>query len=492
MAYMERSIALPAAGKKALDLPRVLGPFSAASILIGSIIGSGVFRKPSIIADDLPSPGWILSCWCAAGFLSLIGSLVFAEMGSYFPGAGGQYTYLRESFGKFLGFLFGWTNLLIINSASIAALVVFSAEHLFNLLPASLQPAEGSHWFQTVPVLMVVLLTAINAVGVKWGAAVQNTLTVLKLAAIGLIIFGIFLPGKPHGPNLSPFWSFRGDTSFDAIWAGFKGAFIAIFWAYDGWYLLSFSGAEIRNPRRNIPIGFIMGILVVIGVYVAANVSYFCVIDVEEMKTIKTQGGVAAEVAGRLYGPIGISLIAVGLVGSTLGAANGNLLTGPRLSYAMARDGLFFRPFASVHARFLTPLFAIIVQGIIGAAYVYAGTFDQLTDSVVFAAWVFYLLTVAGYFVLRRRFRARDDVFRAPGHPVLPIIFIAFAAVFLVYAFMDSASSVGRYIENPSDPRAANGIYPVICVILIFLGIPVYWLLRRLASRRRKQPLEEG
>jgi len=471
----------PSRPEKSRELLRVLGPFSAASILIGSIIGSGVFRKPGIIADALPSPGWILVCWGTAGFLSLIGSLVFAEMGSCYPKAGGQYTYLNESFGKLPAFLFGWTNLLIINSASIAALVVFSAEHFFNLLPESLQPEKGSHWFQTVPVLMVAVLTAINCVGVRWGAAVQNGLTILKLAALGVIILGIFLPNKANWSNFSPLWEIRGGPSAEAVWAGFKGAFLAIFWAYDGWYLLSFSGGEVVNPRRNIPIGFVMGILVVIGTYLAANVSYFCVIGVDEMRTIQTQGGVAAEAAGRLYGPIGVTMIAVGLVGSTLGAANGNLLTGPRLSYAMARDGLFFPPFANVHARYLTPFFAIVVQGIIGAAYVYCGTFDQLTDSVVFAAWIFYLLTVLGYFRLRARLRSRSDVFRSPGHPLLPIIFVVFAAAFVVYAFMDSAHSVRAYFADPDAPGAANGIYPVICTVLIILGLPVYWIVRRVA-----------
>jgi len=482
MSFADRAATATKRTEKSQELPRVLGAWSAASILIGCIIGSGVFRKPSAIAQYLPSPGWILACWVAAGFLSLIGSLVFAEMGCCYPNAGGQYTYLKESFGKFPAFLFGWTNLLIINSASIAALVVFSAEHLFNLLPDALQPAPGSHWFQTVPVLMVAFLTVVNAVGVRWGAAVQNALTILKLAAIGLIIFGIFMPSKTNWSNFSPFWEVRGSPSGEALLAGFKGAFIAIFWAYDGWYLLSFSGAEIRNPRRNIPIGFILGILVVVGTYAAANVSYFCVIDVEEMKGITTQGGVAAEAALRLYGSIGITLIAVGLVGSTLGAANGNILTGPRLSYAMARDGLFFPRFGDVHPRFLTPLFAIVVQGIIGAAYVYCGTFDQLTDSVVFAAWVFYLFTVLGYFRLRRRYRERTDLFRAPGYPVLPIIFIVFAALFLVGAILDSAGSVSRYIEDPNAPGAADGIYPILCVVMISLGLPVYWIVRKVAG----------
>jgi APA family basic amino acid/polyamine antiporter len=329
---------------------------------------------------------------------------------------------------------------------------------------------------------MIAVLTLANAVGVRWGAAIQNLLTVLKLAALGLIIFGVFLPAKASWSNFLPFWEIRGSPSREAVWSGFKGAFLAIFWAYDGWYLLSFSGGEIRNPRRNIPIGFILGMLVVIGVYVAASISYFSVIGLEEMKTITTQGGVAAEAAARLYGPAGLAIISIGIVGSTFGAANGNILTGPRLSFAMARDGLFFRHFGRVHPRFLTPLLAIVVQGLLGAVYVYAGTFNQLTDSVVFAAWIFYLLTVLADFRLRPRNRHRGDVFLAPGYPVLPVIFVLFAAGFIVYSFADSFSLAIRYLRNPADETAGDGIYPILVLVLILLGIPIF---RLVAARGR-------
>jgi amino acid transporter len=471
-----------AAGARPRELPRVLGPLSAASILIGSIIGSGIFVKPQDVAAKLPSPGWILSCWIAAGLLSLVGSLVFAELGSIFPRAGGQYTYLRESFGKLPAFLFGWTNLIIINSASIAALAVISARYFFNLLPVEARPAANSHWFQTAPVLVIAALTAANAAGVRWGAAIQNLLTVLKLAALGLIIGGIALPAKGDWSHFSPFWEVRGAPDGAAILDGIKGAFLAIFWAYDGWYLLSFSGGEIRNPRRNIPIGFVLGIVVVVAVYCAANVSYLHVMSLEEMKTVpQEKGGVAAVAAERLFGPTGLFLLSIGIVGSTCGAANGNLLTGPRLSYAMARDGLFFPVFGSVHRRFLTPLFAIAVQGLLGAAYVYLGTFDQLTDAVVFAAWTFYLLTVLGLFRIRRRHRDDEGVFLTPGYPLLPALFIAFAAVFIAYYFWGSLDLAIRYVADPSDTEAKDGVYPIVVSLLMLAGVPVYWLVRRWA-----------
>lgn len=459
------------------ELPRVLGMWSAASILIGSIIGSGIFTKPAAVAAALPSPGWILVCWIGAGLLALIGSLVFAELGSCFPTAGGQYTYLLEAFGKLPAFLFGWTNLLIINSASIAALAVISARFLFNVLPEAWRPEGDSHWQQTVPVLMIFALAAANSIGVRWGAAIQNLLTVLKLGALGLILVGLAFPGKGAGSSLLPFWEIRGDATSQALWAGFKGAFLAIFWAYDGWYLLSFSGGEIRNPRRNIPVGFIVGIVVVVGAYLVTNLSYLCVLGLEDMQGLREPGQVAEETAFRLYGAVGVTLLSVGILCSTFGAANGNVLTGPRLSYAMARDGLFFRRFGKLHTRYLTPLFAIVFQAAVGAIYVYCGTFDQLTDAVVFAAWIFYFLTVAGYFRLRRQHRLREGGFRAPGYPWLPGLFVLFSVWFIIYSVVDSTELAARYIAG--DAEAVDGMYTIVSAILILAGIPVYWYVRR-------------
>ncbi len=466
------------------ELPRLLGPWSAASIIIGSIIGSGIFIKPRAVAESLPSPGWILVCWMVAGLLALAGSLVFAELGSTMPRAGGQYVYLRESLGRFPAFLFGWTTLLIVNSASIAALAVISAEFLFNVLPSGLRPETGSHWFKTVPVVLILALVGANVAGLRWGAAVQNTFTVLKLIAVGALIAVLFVPGRVEYGNLSPFWGLHGSPAGGAgLWVGIKGAFLAIFWAYDGWYLLSFSGGEIRDPRRNIPRGFIAGMLVIIIVYVLANIGVLCAIDLESMKGVTRSGGVAAEAAERVYGSVGLALISIGIMGSTFGAANGNLLTGPRLAFAMARDGAFFRPLGAIHRRFSTPYVAIMLQGTLGAIYVFVGTFDDLTDSVVFAAWTFYLLTIIGYFRIHRRNRGRDDIFVAPLYPLLPAVFVVVSVAFLAYSLWDSITGVSRFIDNPSDPAARSGIFPLVVTAMIVCGVPVYlWFLRK---RRR-------
>ena len=462
------------------SLPRVLGAWSAASILVGSIIGSGIFAKPTAVAQALPSPGWTLFCWLAAGALALIGSLIFAELGSAYPQAGGQYTFLREAFGDLPAFLFGWTNLVIINAASIAALAFISAEFSFNVFPESYRPSPDSHWYRTLPVLMITALTLANRRGLRWGASIQNTFTILKLGALGLIIAGLFFPAKTDWSRMTPFWELPSDGGNEAIWLGFKGAFLAIFWAYDGWYLLSFSGGEIRDPQRNIPRGFILGILVVISVYLAFNVAVLTIMPLDEIAPVSSPGGVAGRVAQHLYGDIGLVLISLGIVGSTFGAANANLLTGPRLSYAMAQDRLFFPRFGRLHPSFLTPGFAIIAQGVIGAAYVYGGTFDQLTDSVVFAAWIFYLLTVVGYFRLRRRNRERNDVFRAPGHPFLAAFFVIFAGIFVAYSFWDSFSVTLDYFKSgATDEHTKDGLYLPLVLAIILGGLPLYAFVRR-------------
>ncbi len=474
------------------ELPRLLGAWSAASILIGSVIGSGVFVKPRMVAETLPSIGWILICWIAAGALSLIGSLAFAEMSSRYPNAGGQYAYLRGSFGRFPAFLFGWTNLTIINAASCAALACMAVEYLANIFRLDI---EVSGWAaKSLAVGLTALLTAANAVGVLWGARIQNFLTGVKLLAIGAIIFGAVLPGRGSAANLSPFWTFRDEEmTFGKILNGFQVAFIAIFWAYDGWYLLSFSGGEIKNPRRNIPLGFTVGILVVAAVYVLANVAYFAAMPIGELAAVSKDrlGGVAAVVAERFYGPVGLTLISLGILGSMMGAANGNLLTGPRLCYAMARDRLFFRPFASVHSRFLTPAAAIGIQGVIAALCVFAGNFDDLTDSVVFAAWTFYGLTVAGLFILRRRHPSEPGGFRMPGFPLLPAFFVLFAGVFVVYNAYEAATKVQgvfvRYLET--GVLDTTGLYPLFSTGVILLGVPFYLYF---TWRSRGAPLVEA
>jgi basic amino acid/polyamine antiporter, APA family len=465
------------------DLPRLLGPISAASILIGSVIGSGVFMKPQVVAMNLPSPGWILLTWAVSGGLALIGALAFAEMSAMFPRAGGQYVYIREAFGKLPAFLFGWTNITIITTASIAAIAFISTEYLIGSLEfltrTSLGIVKDGMAYKLITVALILFLTGANVLGLAWGARIQNLLTAGKLLALGALFLGMFLPGRAHLSNLRPFWEIQGGSG--DVLHDFKEAFLAIFWAYDGWYLLSFSGGEIKNPRRNIPLGFLLGMAVVIGIYLLVNVSYMAAIPLADMKDIHGLGGVGAEAARLFYGGTGLFLISLGVFGSTLGAVNGNILTGPRLFYAMARDGLLFRKLGEVHPRFLTPANAVLVQGALGSLLVFSGSFDDLADSVVFAAWLFYALTVLGLLILRKRSGA-EPAFRMPGYPVLPLVFAAFAIAFVIYNVHDAA---GKAVEAYQKEGRLNltGLYPLLATGVIALGVPAYFFFRRHGRR---------
>ena len=454
------------------------------------MIGSGIFKVPRDVAASLPSPGWILVAWVAAGLLALVGSLAFAEMSTLYPEAGGQYVFVREAFGRLTAFLYGWTNIVVINSASVAAIAFVSAEYLlcsFGLVTGCALPAEGTTayllLYKSVTVFLIAALTATNAVGVLWGARLQNVLTAAKLLVLGALIAGALLPGRAHLENLTPFWTLQGSMDGGLVRA-FQVAFLSIFWAYDGWYLLGFSCAEIREPRRNIPIGFALGVLVVVAVYALVNLSYFAAIPLGEMARVVGPGGVGAEAARRFFGEIGLLFIALGVFGSALGAANGQILTGPRLCFAMARDGLFFRPLADVHPRFLTPLRAIVVQGGLSALCVFAGNFDDLINSVVFAAWIFYGLTVVGLFILRRRGVAGGaGTFRMPGYPILPFLFALFAFGFVIYSARESVlqvqGSLKIILEGGSLAEAMKGLYPLLVTGIILLGVPFYLAFRR-------------
>ncbi len=484
------SSTVEAVTEKPRELPRLLGPLSAASILIGCIIGSGIFMVPQEVASNLPSPGWILAAWAASGVLALIGSLAFAEMSSMYPQAGGQYVYLRESFGRFPAFLFGWTNITIINTASIAAIAFASVEYLIRSLEfasgAPLGVVKDGLVYKLITVGLIAALTGANAVGVLWGSRIQNVLTSAKLLVLGALFVGMFLPGHGHPENFRPFWALQ-EGSGDVL-RGFKEAFLAIFWAYDGWYLLGFSAGEIKDPRRNIPLGFGLGILVVIVVYLLVNVSFLAAVSLADMKEMKGLGGVGAEAARRFYGGAGLFLISLGVFGSTLGAVNGNILTGPRLFFAMARDGLFFRRLAEVHPRFLTPFNAVLVQGLLSSLLVFAGNFNDLISSVVFAGWIFYGLSVLGLFVLRRR-GGREVSFRMPGYPVLPLFFVLFTVVFLTISVRDTALAIGDAFQvyRRDGSLQLKGLYPLLASGVILLGVPVYLSFRRKVGELTKE-----
>ncbi|HEX7486445.1 MAG TPA: amino acid permease [Vicinamibacterales bacterium] len=427
------------------ELPRVLGFTSVVGILVGTVIGSGIFVAPNRIADLVGSPQLILAVWVIGGVLSFFGALAFAELGAAFPQAGGMYVYLRESYGPLVAFLFGWTLFFVIDSGAIATLsVAFSARYLPYFVPLS--PVAS----KMVAVTLIAILVVVNILGVRYGAGLQNLLMFIKFGAIVSVSLAVF--AFAHG-SASHFLE-----PAPAAWSGglvgnFGAALVLSLWAYKGWEAVTFSSGEIRNPQRNMPIGLLAGTATVVVLYLSTNLAYLYVFPADQ---IARSSRIAADVMDVAIGPIGASLIAGVILCSITGAANGNVLTAPRVFFAMARDGLFFRKFGDLHPTLLTPHVSILATGAWAAVLSVTGTFEQLATYVVFGQWIFFGLTVAAVMVLRAR---RPDLvrpYRTWGYPVTPVVFIL-AALYI---------SVSTVVTQPLN--AAAGL------ALILAGVPAY------------------
>jgi APA family basic amino acid/polyamine antiporter len=419
----------PAGGK----LPRVLGPFDAVAIVVGGIIGAGIFLKPGAVAQHLDSFGLIISVWVAVGIVTLCGALTLAELAAMLPHAGGPYVYLREAFGRLPAFLWGWTELTIIRPGSVGALSVATVIYLNEIVPMS------RHWQEAVAIGIVVFLSVVNVVGTRWGAAVQNLTVVAKL---GFLVFIIVLPLCVA--NTRPIESEGWLESFSpSLLRGLGMAMIAVMWPYDGWINIAPVAEEIREPQRNVPLGLALGMVIVIVVYVLANIAYHTVLSIPQ---IGASQAVAHHVCTALLGEGAGKVVSLGVLCSTFGAANSNLLTGPRIYFAMARDGLLPQAICRVHGRWQTPANAIWLQGgwtvvLIAVAYLWEANptraFDALTDLVIFGGSLFYALAVASVFVFRRRHPDWSRPYRTLGYPITPCIYLAGISAALVSMLVD-------------------------------------------------------
>ena len=417
--------------KHPIVLPRVLGRFDAVTVVIGSIIGSGIFLKPGIAAEYLPgSFGLIISVWIVVGLITLCGSLALAELAAMLPQAGGPYVYLREAYGRLPAFLWGWTEFWVIRTASLGALSVATVIYLNEITPISRDMQEG------LAIAIVVGLSLINIVGTRWGARVQNVTSVIKVAFLVGITLLPFVMGRADVENLSPVWP--GQLTVD-VWRGLAMATIAVLWPYDGWINIGPVAEEIREPQRNIPFALTTGVITVILVYVAANVAYHMVLPIS---AIAASDGVASDVCKALIGPIGGTIMALGVMCSTFGAVNSNMLTGPRIYFAMARDGLLPKAIRRIHGRFQTPANAILIQmvwTVLLILIVYAwksgpddrprAAFDILTNFVIFGGSIFYAMAVGAVFVLRRTRPELPRPYRVTGYPVVPALYLIFFVV---------------------------------------------------------------
>ncbi len=437
-----------------LELPRVLGFVSVIGILVGSVIGSGIFVAPNAIASLVLSPQLILAVWVVGGVLSFFGALAFAELGAAYPHAGGAYVYLREAYGGLIAFLFGWTLFFVIDSGAVATLAVaFSARYLPYFLPLSPMASKA------VALVFIAALVAVNIVGVRYGAGLQNLLTFLKLGAIVAVSVLVFAFG--HG-SAAHFTSPGPGPLSGGLVANFGAALVLALWAYKGWEAVSYSSGEVRNPERNLPVGLLAGTLAVLVLYIATNLAYLYVFPAPE---VAKSSRIAADAMNVAIGPIGATIIAVVILFSITGAANGNILTAPRVFYAMARDGVFFSRFADVHPRLLTPHVSILATGAWAAVLSVTGTFEQLATYVVFGQWIFFGLTVGAVLVLRRRRPDLPRPYRTWGYPVTPVVFIA-AALYI---------SLSTLVTQPWN--AAGGL------ALIAAGVPAYLFWKKKPGR---------
>ena len=431
---------------------RRLGLFSGVMMVIGGIIGSGIFRSPQIVAQRVVTPELTLGVWVLGGLIALAGAFVYGELGGRFPKAGGQYVYLRDALGPLPAFLYAWALVLIIATGAIAAMAVTFADYAIALL------ALGERARLPLAVGSIVLLSAVNYTGVRPGAITQNIFTILKLVALGAVIAAGLAAAAGLLPAAAPTEALRAP---DNVVLAIGAALVPVLFACGGWQQTNFIAEEIIEPERNLPRALVIGVIGVVLVYVLANFSYIQALGAGGLAASTAP---AADAMTRLVGPVGRTLITAGIMVSTFGAMNLVILVTPRVVQAMAADGLFLPALARLHPKYRTPAAAIAVQGLWALVLVSSGRYGALLDYVVFADWIFFGLTAVTLFV----YRARDTAytgFRAPWHPVLPVFFIL-AAMYVV------AGSVG---SNPGN--ALRG------ALLIALGVPVYLVSRRVRRR---------
>jgi APA family basic amino acid/polyamine antiporter len=417
------------------SLDRAIGPVGATLLVIGSVIGSGIFLTTGVMAATLPSPTLILLAWATGCLFAVAGALTYAELGTMFPRSGGVYVFLSEAFGPLVGFLYGWASLLVVLSGGIAAVAVGFA-HSFSYFFPSLGPSTvlavipigGLSWtiaaHQLIAVASIVLLGAINYVGVRSGARTNAVLTVAKVTGLVLLmIFGLI------GPTHPPEWTPVVPSDLTSPVAAFSVALIAVLWAAEGYYFLTYAAGEVRDPARTLPRALITGLLAIALIYLTANLVYLYALPMDQLRGTTR---VAERAATALVGPWGATMIALTVVVSTLGANAAVILSGSRVMYAMAARGLFFRSAALVHPRFRSPHVAVVLLTIWASILALSGTYEQLFTYVVFTSVVFSLLGGLALFQLRRTRPSADRPYRVWGYPVVPALFVIGAIVLIL------------------------------------------------------------
>jgi len=428
---------------------RALGTFDAAMVVIGGIIGAGIFINPYIVAQRLDSGAWVIAAWIAGGLIALAGAFAFAELGSLIPRAGGPYVYLTRAYHPMAGFLYGWALLFMVQGGAVAAIAITFAEYTFRFLGSTASSTP-------LAIAAIIVVSAINALGVRPGSNTLNVFVTLKvLAIVALIVFGAFLPEPASQPAFTP-----SGTTLPLL--AFGAALVPIMFSYGGWQSANWVAEEISEPERRLPRAIIAGTLVVILVYVAVNIVYLRALGHAGLAATTTP---AADAAGRIAGANGVRMISLAIAVSTFGFLHLTVLAPTRVYWAMGADGVFFRALGRLHPRYRTPVLAISAQSGWAILLTMTGTYAQLIDYVVFADWVFFGLSAAALFALRRRIPLSDrpaHLFRTPGYPWVPALFIGAAVLVFVSVI---ASSPER---------------SVVGALLLASGVPVFlWWNRR-------------
>ena len=447
------------------QLKRDLGLWSAAAIVVGTVIGSGIFLVPKTMVNNVGSPGMVLFVFLFGGLLSLAGALTYAELAAMLPEAGGEYVYLREAYGPLWAFIYGWTQLLVAKSGSIATLATGFFLYMTNFFPeldkvitsvnvpllGLLEIRNG----QLFAIVVIGLLGLLNYFGVRIGGNVQVIVTIIKvLAIVAIILVGLFATSGTTA-NFS--------TSVPAVGgvAGFFAALVAALWAYDGWNNVSMVASEVKNPERNLPLALIIGTFAVIVIYMLTNVAYFYVLSAD---AVGTSDRVAGEMMRRIFGAPGAALVSVAAMISIFAALNGSILTGARVPFAMARDGLMFRAVGEIHPKYFTPANSIIVLSIWSMLITLTGRYDDLFNLVIFSSWILYGMATASVLVLRHKRPGLARPYKTLGYPIVPIVFVLVAIALLA----------STYLSRPRESQMG--------LVIILVGLPFYFYWKRKAD----------
>ena len=447
------------------ELSRRLGLTSSIMIVIGSVVGSGIFLTPSNVAAAVQIPGVMIFVWILTGLLTLAGALTNAEIASQITDAGGQYVFFRILYSDLIAFLYGWTTFIVYQTGSIAAIAVAFAKyfgfflnlpHFSPSLEAWQLPLIGNiHPFadiglKLIAISAIMLLAVINYFGVHFGGFVQNVFTCMKLAAIGGIVFLGFLFGKGSVDHFFPLW---GSPSSGTLLSAIGVAMIATLWSYDGWNGLTYLAGEVKEPQKTIPRALIIGTVAVIIIYAITNLAYLYVLPIDE---IAKSNLVAADVMEKIFRGYGGAIISLCVMISTFGTVNATSMTTARVYFAMAKDKLFFSGFSKIHPKYKTPGRSLMIQGVWASLLTLTGTYDQLFTYVIFAGWIFFALGAVAVFIIRKKIPHANRTFRVPGYPYVPIIFVIVATWFVL----------NTLLVHTADS--------LVGLLLLLVGIPFY------------------